>query len=420
MDSIKINDIKNQKKNRNINLLTIMFIFMILSDYFSNVLKILFYAIQILLLIYLYIIKKTKYRVSINLKYKKYIGFFIFMYILSFILNFNNNQAIAFSIKMMIFLLIIYRIFKVYGEFYIVNFFYDIMKIMFVLNAISLFEYIGKTNFFYQHLLAIPEGRYSVIGTSDMRLFSIFKHPIVYGNMLVINFSIIYFLKKSYNKIFYWLNIIVIIINLYGTKSRSSWIAFIFILVNLFFVNINMKKNIKLKTLVIYMFFVVFIIVFIINFNEIINNIINNILARFLFEDGSNLSKVQRLGAINNVLDSINKNPINILIGNGVYASSTFMLNNTVILKNASFMDNMYLTAIYNFGFLFVYIYILYLIGSLIQALKNKNVLKNMSANILLAISVNMFFYEALHWLIPLFIFLIVNCFNIFDVEDYK
>lgn len=60
MDSIKINDIKNQKKNRNINLLTIMFIFMILSDYFSNVLKILFYAIQILLLIYLYIIKKNK------------------------------------------------------------------------------------------------------------------------------------------------------------------------------------------------------------------------------------------------------------------------------------------------------------------------------------------------------------------------
>lgn len=405
------------KKFRDINLLTIIFIFMILSDYFSNIFKISFYALQIIVLFYLYIIKKDTYRVSIKLKYKKYIGFFAFIYIICFIFKINNNQAIAFSIKLSSFLLIIYRTFQVYGEKYIIDFFQDIIKIMFILNIISLFEYIGKTNFFYEKLLVIPEGRYSVIGTSDMRLFSIFKHPIVYGNMLVINFSILYFFKKNYCKIFYWLNIIAIIINLYGTKSRSSWIAFIVVLLNIFILEGKIKEKIKLKSLIICTIVIINAIILMIIFKEEVSSIIDSILSRFLFEDGSDLSKVQRLGAMSNVLNNISENPINIFIGNGVYASSEFMLNNTVVLKEVKFMDNMYLTAIYNFGFLYVYIYILYLISSLFQGIRNKDINRNMSSNVLLAISVNMFFYEALHWLVPLFIFLIVNCLNIFDVE---
>lgn len=370
-----------------------------------------------------YLKKKPK----INTKYL-FIYFLFISYLLFIsILNFKHIKYIVLIKDISIYICFIYVFFKLSTKNtnkYVFDFFRLFAIVMNFFCILDLIEIFNKRSLFYNFIFSdAREWQVSFFGTGNFRTFSIFLHPIIYSVFLVILFWCNNFIIK--NKIIKFLLNFIVIINLFFTKSRSSWIAFIIIILIYYLKNIVYKicfnkvkisyKNL-LKKLTIMLVGLIFIIIFFDNIEDIIKQIIQRFIT-VTSDSYGDISRLQRIGTIkliNNYM--VNNGLINFLFGNGLGSAKDFMMNHKILIDNFVTTDNQYLSIFYETGFVGLIGYILLFIIEVIKFFKNDiDDINNLPILCFLIISITMFFFEASYWINVLIFLVICICFSIFE-----
>lgn len=395
-----------------INILTILFLTIIFNQY--NYLDGIYKVCSILILIYVYFFKHKKYQIQIVENKVIYIIYISISMILSLIIGYKNKVAISYFINLAILTMILVRILQVYGNDYFNQFFINFIRIMLIFNIISIIELTLNTNFWVNFLPEYDRVNFIGIGREGFRIFSTFRHPIVYGNILVITIGIIITFRMYFNKVYYYINIVLCLVNLYGTRSRSSWIAFVVLILFLLIIKIKQCTRMKKKKLLLGSMTVILISIIMIGIfgNEVLQ-ILQTIIDRFSFSDNNIESKTQRIGAIKNILNSFNHNILSLFIGNGMRTTGKFMIENQVLLDGFMSVDNQYITMLYDMGIVFLIVVILYIVNSIFSIFTYMCSKDRLPILIIVITSVNMFFYEALFWDSIIFIVMIsiiLNC----------
>lgn len=383
------------------NLLTINFILATLSIYkYINSIYIVF-----LIILGIYLFFKIFIQKKIKKFNKKSITLLIFIVITLFISNIFISDDIYIILKNILFIyniILIYLLIYLKGKKYCKEFFVQIRNIGFILAIFSIIENIFRLNIMYQFIIDPEQKQYLIqsLLVNDYRVASIFGHGIVYGNFLVCIFFIGIYCKFKNIFLRYTFNLIIII-NIYLTRSRSIWIAFVIMLIFQLISNINIKKinkNIYIK-----IFVSIAIILFITIFmNNQIEILFKNIVYRFAEMNTSlgEASKIQRIGTIYLIINKIFSGSfIQMLIGHGYGSVNYVMLSNTVYINNFATTDNQYISIMYNFGLIITITYIIFLIKIIIELIKD-NLNKMYKLNIILLIgnSITMFFYTMFSW----------------------
>ncbi|WP_347472652.1 hypothetical protein [Clostridium sp. 3-3] len=248
-----------------------------------------------------------------------------------------------------------------------------------------------------------------VIGTSSFRTISVFGHPIVCGLFFVIAFIINLYLLKGYKKYIFE---IILVINIYSTRSRSSWLTLLLIII-LLAVNkikeskLKFHKKLSLKRIIgfglTFCTSVVVIRMFVVNYT-IILNIIMTRFGNSLSFTSTDISNLQRIGAIKIIIsDLYHGGPIHLFFGNGIASASEFMKLNKVVLENFGNVDNMFITWIYEFGFVGFGFIISLIILLISNGIKNNSVITyKICLYALLAILLESFFFESISYWYPM------------------
>lgn len=387
---------------KNINMLCILFLFNILSLIYNNLL----FSYMAITILFIYILNKMDFKMNVYYFDKRILAlaFIIFMHnIVITVINLNDLAINQFVMVMIWLLTILTFIFIISFEktIYIEDGLKLINKILFLINMYGIIEFITKGNMFTKFIIKNYSAH--LIGTDNYRTASFFLHPIIYSNILLICFWInMYYSKNSKFRV---LNSIVILINIYATKSRSSWIALLITFTVYLIVKINrnmiLKKNISLlNTLCI--LGIILVIIMISRFT-IFSDIYGYIIERFqeLNSHNGSISAMQRLGSLEFIFNKVqNEQILNLIFGNGCGSSSKLMSTSTIVLEGFKTTDNQYISIIWENGILGLLMNLTYLIISIYRIFTTDNKLINTMSMVFLSISIMMFFYEAYGWYI--------------------
>ena len=184
--------------------------------------------------------------------------------------------------------------------------------------------------------------------TGTGRICSFFVHPIIFSVFLIVFYWLVFLNKKMH-----WLIksafLIITIVCLYGTFSRSSWIAFlltnmVYLLRNFIFKKITPKKFILgimlLSSAIIVM-----------ATTGVFNIFVDGLVERISNIDES-VSYLQRIGGWEYLIrDSFyNSNIVQLLFGHGYKGSFMSLLNTTIVITGFFTTDNSYVSVFYNYG----------------------------------------------------------------------
>lgn len=419
-------------KNKRLSIILIFFVFCILSSYiYLN--KIYDYCyIFLIFLSIIYFLNNIKLDKCSNKEFIIYISLILCENIVSSLLNVKSINNFKEIIKYFYYFgLIIIFIFCSMNTKYKHNFLYYFAILMIPINIYGIFEFFVGKSYIYQYINSDAKNwQVTAFFSENYRPFSVFINPIVYGNVLVCLFWIYKYLYKNYK--FNILFMLLTLLNLYSTKSRSSWIAFIvtyFIYIVSKVYNFWKKKNennftkVKLvsKETVMKKIFLIIVVFLIVTYFH--NNIIlgfTKIYNRFsiVFNDQSNdISKLQRLGTINLVNEYMTDNgTLKFLFGNGFGASTNFMKNNIVVIPGFTTTDNQYVSYFFDFGLIGLLLYLSLIIKAVFNYFNNiYDDYYRVYILIFLSICVNMFFYEIHGWKVINFLFML--CLSVFILD---
>lgn len=286
----------------------------------------------------------------------------------------------------------------------------DIIRFLKFLRIIGIFcvlygiiEFITGNNMFFQYMnleSAFYKKQFEIYGV--VRISTIFGHPIVYGTFLVCLFWIMYFLKGDrelnlYEKII----MILTVINLGLTQSRSSWITFLITIIIYYLPQISFNlRTLKIKILFRWIITIVTIIIL----HDTILTLFNLIIDRFndIFTSDGRASLLQRTGAISLIIGNLqNSSFLEAVFGNGLFSTVDLLTNNSIFIQGFTSIDNQYLTILYENGILMLILYLIIFISFILKfyinfQIKEKDYINNMLFFIFFTISINMFFYEAI------------------------
>lgn len=241
---------------------------------------------------------------------------------------------------------------------------------------------------FYQKIAGIGWGYNS-------RMDSFFGHPITYGSILIFGFWMtLYLFKSSFIR---WAFNIYIVMGLLSTGSRSAWIALALIMV-LFLIKNNSRKLNREK-----IFFLMFCIAagIAFTFTPQFESIYESIFLRFSGTMES-ASATQRLGSYAYIFYRlINGNPIHIFFGYGEGAANSIMEITTITLASFATTDCQYLTILYNYGLIGLFMIVLFAIKLIKNYLKTEcdNEQEMLILSILGGGYITAIFYDIYGWL---------------------
>lgn len=419
------------------NIMFWLFFSSIFLDYvLINKVYYIFYFLALLILFYdIWKLDGTKHHKIIYDKKLLILSIYFFTYIV--IITILNFKLIGYTPAIRLFtrsFIAVYIFLKLntYGEKYIINFYKYFIIIVNAFALLNIIEILSKKSLFYNFLMSNAKNwQISVFYTENFRTFSIFAHPIVYALFLLILFWCNKFLIKN-NFIRYLLQL-NIILNIFFTKSRSTWIAFLITLILYYSKNIiiNIKNNnfkFTYKKICIMLGILIIIILCIIIFQNNIVYILNEVFQRFVTvtdDSYGDVSRLQRTGTIELINNYMTSNGIiNFLFGNGYSSVNKFMIDHTIVISGFSTTDNQYLSFFYDFGIIGLLLYIFIIILAVISFFKNSKMdINNLSILCFLSISICMFFFENFGWT-NVFIFLVISIFfmsvknNKFDYKE--
>lgn len=338
------------------------------------------------------------------------IVFFIVIYMSIFMFTKENIFTfLKFYLITFLIILFLYFSFSKYGESSVEKIYMGLMFILNLLAILNIYQMIFKRPILINYLNLLENSYSYNFGTSLYRTFSVFGHPIIAGIFFSALFFINHYLMNSNIK--YLLQIIVLM-NIYSTMSRSSWIAFLMglvILIGFRFSSLNgktsiMKKNVTYKRLVYILISFLIIGIGLLMITPYLSGFMTQIVSRFgdsISKNSTDYSNLQRTETIKLVVRHMLKsNFINLIFGNGFNTSSSFMVANPIFIKGFSSTDNTYLSILFEYGLLGV-LFLLYLIIKLIYkffTISKTNRIYELSFICTVVISVNAFFFEISGW----------------------
>lgn len=407
-----------------INIIPIIFILNIISSFLDN--YSLSYASIIFSLIVLFykIINYKLDKHKIHIKSVQLIICTIFYIILVTVINcfFKNEFYNVVKSVLLILPLTLGTLLVVYfGKDYFYDGLIKISNLMTIINIYGLIEFFYKENFLVEFMVSDRTRQIvnAFIHTSNYRTSTVFTNPIIYGNLLVIFWWInLYLLKNHKLKI---LNYILILVNLYATRSRSAWLTFfITIIIYLFvivFRNIKINNGINNKVIIKIMT-ILFIFLALINIPQV-QQVINSIMSRFyeLNSIEGSVSATQRLGSINVVLDGVYNGSIrSFILGNGFGSSLDYMMGITVVLVGFNTTDNQYLSVLLDFGIVGLILISACILVPLFAEIRNDYNRSLCIIFIIISISICMYFYEIAYW--PIISQLLFICVGAQSIRD--
>ena len=231
----------------------------------------------------------------------------------------------------------------------------------------------------------------------DHRAVACYYHPIIAAFVFLSIFII--FLYYPLKKIFLqYIFLGGLLFALYGTKSRSSWIALLLILVLILLDKISIKKRIKRRLVIQVIEFLIVLFIIVVVFHKDLLDIGNNVVERFSLVIGTHStakSRVVRLTNMENVIVYILKYPIYALFGRGNSYANRFSDENPVGTWKFC-MDNQYLTFILNTGLIGFSLIIAIFICYIYKFFSSKDNLEKMFLLMGIANLATCFFYEGL------------------------
>lgn len=417
-----------EQANKNANYLLLLFIVSIFQSYNNGIYII--YLFMIITWLKIVFNRKERYEIPkvqspLFLSY-----FFVIMIVINIVnvlmyLNLRNslNPRYLLFFTVAFFSYIKYKEYGLrFGELFL-------KKLVFLLNVLSILN-------IYQIIYKVPltvnfltesMNRYQIYKyfTPNFRTISVFGNPIISASVFAILFLLnMYYIKNGFKYILQ----IVLLINIYSTMSRSSWLGLIFVLILYSLKNFKFEKEILNKKMtkvqagtIILGFGVILSGLFLMIVNYDI--IINEILARFgdsLSRNSTDISNTQRLETFPYIFARLkNTNALNLFFGSGMDASQNMMKSITIVLEGFTTTDNMFLTFLVDFGLIFTILYIGLVVFSLIRYFFGKTN-KFMQLNLLIFIFINftLFFYEGIGWtvIVVLWAFSLVTSI-LFEVE---
>lgn len=236
--------------------------------------------------------------------------------------------------------------------------------------------------------------------TYDGRYYSIFSNALIYGCFIVI----CYHLHRYFNKNIY-IGIVITIALIYAeilTYSRSGWLSFL--VTGVLCAYLSRKNAITRRGIFGIIGVIGVLLVGTLAFSSQIDTVfsyISRVISGRLSNMMQSRSALQRIGSITYLFR--NTNPVMLILGQGVGASS-YMLSMTTITAGwtgFSSTDNQYLTIVYDYGIIGLY-WIIKLCVLDFKALFGEKTKHNkeifMLASCVLSIMICGFFFEVIGW----------------------
>lgn len=328
------------------------------------------------------VIKSGKNIISM-IKKTPLIPIFAFIGIFITILFMNNN--IYDRIIQILFVygtvIIGYTCYQIGGDESVKNILKLVNGIVFLSSLIGLFEWITDVTILEKYY-------YTNYFQYTNRIVSCFGHPITFGSMLL--FGILITCTLDYNIKTKIVLLILYILCIIATQSRSAWLALV-ITMGVYFILIK-KNSIKKRHITLFVIMAICLLFFL--SGKIGYQLLNIIIIRIM-ETENSTSFLQRVGSIELIMRDFwqNSNILQILLGHGERASKDFMTSFTVRIKEFGTTDNSYVQCLYNYGIIFI-LSVFYMLYSIIR-----NLVKNVRENtyiewIMFPQFIAAFFYE--------------------------
>ena len=212
-----------------------------------------------------------------------------------------------------------------------------ILSIIVISALYGIIEALVSYNVFEQYFVAdYIRGYY---GTALYRIASIFMHPIVCGQVLLIGFWFVAFFYDKWKRVSC---LIIIALGIYYTKSRSIWGGFIFsiaILVLVKMIEFFLKHRIQKRKLLYIPFTMIF--VYFLYKMGMFDTIINSIYERILAASGSTSELARQsmsMYAINYMIHDASM--LQRLFGYGMDSSKSWIYKSGAFVKAYDAIDN--------------------------------------------------------------------------------
>lgn len=252
------------------------------------------------------------------------------------------------------------------------------------------------------------------VGNNSFRTVLFFGHPTICALYIVATFVVLLYmpLKKM---LWQYGAMLVLLIVLYGTKTRSLWLTFVTIFI-LFMAERVKKagKKKKLKKKKIYYIFAIGILTagLCIIFWPLISGTfseINSYLALLFDSRNTYISRVIRQGNINNAINYLVSDPVNLFLGKGLGYEGLFSKQNGVKVyygEWTSGIDNMYISLLLQSGIWGFLAYIALLILAVLTFFnpKTDNVSVKIGCLFVIMVGVSSVSFDAFGWRVCVFV----------------
>ncbi len=367
-------------KKSNINFFVILFLGSVLSKLWLNV----YVWVATIIVIFFYFIILDFNKLTISTALIKEFPFFLGAGIaISSTIVYQQNIRYVIEILINILLSLLgYYMLSLLGDKYLKSGIQFLCILLAVVCVFGIFEYITKVNIFDNIMIG------ELSGYKNERIYGPFRHPIIYANCML--FGLIGFIFLFRKSVLQRLAILLIISNIILSGSRSSWLGIMFLGL-MAICRVFYKMKIKLsKNSLIYSFLALFSIWLFYKL-KLLTYLVSRIESVFGYNNG-----YQRIATIFYIIKNFVAGSIdNILIGNGSHAAADIMLKVTFQWTNFSTTDNLYISDLYNFGLVYIFIMCYYFLKIIKRFIKNSvDKLELMLESVLISFFVVFFFYE--------------------------
>lgn len=233
-----------------------------------------------------------------------------------------------------------------------------------------------------------------------IRIASFFGNPIIYGSIIVGTIWLINYLSIDYIK--RWVYWGILLVAVYSTSSRSSWIAIAIVFIIYIIMGLFSKHSVCLNYKMAISFGVGVIAILVFVKSKYFNIAVGYITSRFA---GSLNGLMETKGAKHRIAMFIyllkrffQSNPFFLLFGHGPTSGNLAGRTGSVnIISGFSSADNEIVTFLYEYGLIAFALFIITII-SIIRNLKNNNNEIRMLSYSILAMVITGLFYELLSW----------------------
>lgn len=276
-----------------------------------------------------------------------------------------------------------------------------------VCGLYGIYEAIIKFNrIAYNHCVSngLANRYYWQFSPSNYRIATFYIHPIIYSVLVAVSIILMFgFFQHTKTNMFL---MVLLMINLLLTKSRSAWIALAIVL--LFWGGWYLFKirQVNSKTL-----FVILICLLSLPFIVLVlskTGVFDIIFLRFN-NLSSDSSALQRTGTITYFLHQVIPSTSfgSLLIGHGLDAASVLMDSVSITMSDFSETDNQFLTTFYDQGIIVLLVVCLMILISFLMIFRTKDVQVQSIAAAFVTMSISMFFFELFRFFPTAFIYFI-------------